>query len=80
MAPKQKRCAYENCKNKTTKAVKIKPHEEIIGFCKICNKYYCISCRLPETHGCSHKIIVSEKQKQIEADALRCSANKTIKI
>ena len=84
MPTKTKRCAHENCKNKPAKAngkgVKIKPHEEIIGYCKTCEKYYCIDCRLPETHGCNNKIVISEDEKKKQADALRCCTNKTIKI
>lgn len=80
MASKSKRCAFNGCIKKTTKAVKIKPHEEIIGYCKKCEKYYCIDCRLPETHGCIHKIVLSEEEKKKQIEALKCSASKTTKI
>jgi len=84
MPTKSKRCANDNCKNKPTKpdskGIKIKLHEEIIGHCKTCDKYYCIDCRLPETHGCDLKKMMSDDDKIKQADALRCCTNKIIKI
>ena len=71
MPSKQKKCKFLGCSTKITL------HQEIIGFCKNCNKHYCMDHRMPETHNCTQvfKDNINEKRNMI--DKLEC---KTLKI
>lgn len=68
----KKRCVHSECKKKLSMVER--------EFVCVCGKCFCIKHRLPEFHECRHDFIETAKDKEEKSEALRCVANKVIKI
>ena len=66
------RCAHSECKKKLSMVER--------EFVCVCEKCFCIKHRLPEFHSCRHDFIETAKNKEKKCEALKCVADKVIKI
>jgi predicted nucleic acid binding AN1-type Zn finger protein len=77
MAPKPKSkktkkvvCALEQCSGV------LAPLHRIVGKCSRCAGEFCMEHRLPEAHGCTTSVPVSQDEKDKLAQSMRCAPSK----